>query len=64
MQAMTASKATPRSINRVRRAKDELLEFLIQVKRDGKTIAGYGAPGKARRCSITAGYELTISTTL
>ena len=24
-----------------------LLEFLIGVQRDGKTIAGYGAPGKA-----------------
>lgn len=26
--------------------KHELLEFLIQAKRDGKSIAGYGAPGK------------------
>jgi C-methyltransferase C-terminal domain len=26
--------------------KAELLEFLIQAQRDGKTVAGYGAPGK------------------
>jgi hypothetical protein len=26
--------------------KAELVEFLIQAQRDGKTVAGYGAPGK------------------
>jgi SAM-dependent methyltransferase len=45
---------------RVRRAKNDLLEFLIQVKRDGKTIAGYGAPGKSTTmlnyCGIRTDY--------
>jgi hypothetical protein len=31
---------------RVRRVKRDLLDFLIGAKRDGKRIAGYGAPGK------------------
>ncbi len=31
----------------VKETKRNLLEFLISVKRDGKSIAGYGAPGKA-----------------
>lgn len=31
---------------KVRETKRKLLEFLIQAKREGKTIAGYGAPGK------------------
>lgn len=31
---------------RVRETKRKLLEFLIQAKRDGKRIVGYGAPGK------------------
>jgi SAM-dependent methyltransferase len=31
---------------KVRETKRKLLEFLIQAKRAGKTIAGYGAPGK------------------
>lgn len=31
---------------RVREAKRELLEFLIALKREGKRIAGYGAPAK------------------
>ena len=26
--------------------KSDLLEFLIQARRDGKSVAGYGAPGK------------------
>src|SRR5262249_16739123 len=30
----------------VERTKRKLLEFLIGAKDDGKTIAGYGAPGK------------------
>src|SRR5436853_5833055 len=28
------------------RTKHNLLEFLIQARREGKTVAGYGAPGK------------------
>jgi SAM-dependent methyltransferase len=31
---------------RVRATKRNLLDFLIQLKRENKTIAGYGAPGK------------------
>jgi hypothetical protein len=31
---------------RVEETKRKLLEFLIQAKRDGKQVAGYGAPGK------------------
>jgi SAM-dependent methyltransferase len=31
---------------RVRETKRKLLEFLIKAKREGKTIVGYGAPGK------------------
>jgi SAM-dependent methyltransferase len=31
---------------RVRETKRKLLEFLIEAKRKGKSIAGYGAPGK------------------
>lgn len=31
---------------RARRTKHELLEFLIRIRREGQTIAGYGAPGK------------------
>jgi hypothetical protein len=30
----------------VRETKRDLLEFLISAKRAGKTVAGYGAPGK------------------
>jgi hypothetical protein len=30
----------------VKETKRKLLEFLIQAKREGKRIAGYGAPGK------------------
>ncbi len=30
----------------VEETKRKLLEFLIQAKREGKTVAGYGAPGK------------------
>jgi SAM-dependent methyltransferase len=32
--------------NRVRETKRKLLELLISAKNDGKTIVGYGAPGK------------------
>jgi len=31
---------------RVKETKRKLLEFLVRVKREGKTVAGYGAPGK------------------
>jgi hypothetical protein len=31
---------------RVRETKRKMLEFLIRVKREGKMVAGYGAPGK------------------
>ncbi len=31
---------------KVKETKRNLLDFLIQVKREGKSIAGYGAPGK------------------
>lgn len=31
---------------KVKETKRKLLEFLIEAKREGKTIAGYGAPGK------------------
>ncbi len=31
---------------RVEETKRKLLEFLIKVKREGKTVCGYGAPGK------------------
>ena len=57
VDAMIASRAGSRSRRRhdirlVRRSrgrasKRSILEFLIGVQRDGKTIAGYGAPGKA-----------------
>ena len=32
--------------DKVRETKRKLLEFLIDAKRDGKTVVGYGAPGK------------------
>jgi len=32
--------------DRVQETKRRLLEFLIGVKREGKTVCGYGAPGK------------------
>ena len=35
-----------RFAEQVRETKRKLLEFLIRAKRDGKHIAGYGAPGK------------------
>ena len=31
---------------RVKETKRKILEFLIRVKREGKSVAGYGAPGK------------------
>jgi hypothetical protein len=45
---------------RVRECKRGLLEFLIRAKRDGKTIAGYGAAGKTNTllnyCGIRADF--------
>ena len=45
-----------RFADQVKETKRKLLEFLIQVKRSGKKIAGYGAPGKGNTllnyCSI------------
>jgi hypothetical protein len=32
--------------SRVRETKRKLLQFLIEAKRDGKRVVGYGAPGK------------------
>ncbi|MEM6505131.1 MAG: class I SAM-dependent methyltransferase [Planctomycetota bacterium] len=32
---------------RVNKVKHDLLAFLLQAKREGKTVVGYGAPGKA-----------------
>ena len=32
--------------DRVRATKRDLLDFLIRTRREGKTVAGYGAPGK------------------
>ena len=48
---------------RVAETKRKLLEFLIAAKRDGASIAGYGAPARATPCSITAGSAPTSSTT-
>src|SRR5690606_32466022 len=31
---------------RVKETKRQLLDFLIQARREGKTVVGYGAPGK------------------
>jgi C-methyltransferase C-terminal domain/Putative zinc binding domain/Methyltransferase domain len=45
-----------RFADQVKETKRKLLEFLISAKRDGKRIAGYGAPGKGNTllnyCSI------------
>jgi C-methyltransferase C-terminal domain/Putative zinc binding domain/Methyltransferase domain len=49
-----------RFAEQVRETKRKLLEFLIQAKRDGKQIAGYGAPGKGNTllnyCSIRSDF--------
>ena len=39
---------------RVTETKWNLVEFLIDCRRDGKRVAGYGAPGRGTRCSTTA----------
>ena len=45
---------------KVKETKRKLLEFLIRVKREGKTICGYGAPGKGNTllnyCGIRADF--------
>jgi len=50
---------------RVREAKRQLLEFLIQARREGKRIVGYGAPGKGNTllnyCGIRTDFlEFTV----
>jgi SAM-dependent methyltransferase len=44
----------------VRETKRKLLDFLIKAKREGKTVAGYGAPGKGNTllnyCGIRADF--------
>jgi SAM-dependent methyltransferase len=40
---------------RAERIKDDLLSFLIQAKRDGKTVAGYGAAAKGNTLMNFAG---------
>jgi hypothetical protein len=46
--------------SRVRETKRKLLEFLIEAKRDGKRVVGYGAPGKGNTllnyCGIRADF--------
>jgi len=45
---------------KVKETKNKLLEFLIKAKREGKSIAGYGAPGKGNTllnyCGIRTDY--------
>jgi hypothetical protein len=45
---------------KVKETKNKLLEFLINAKREGKSIAGYGAPGKGNTllnyCGIRTDY--------
>jgi SAM-dependent methyltransferase len=55
--------------HRVRQAKNDLLEFLIQAKHEGKSIVGYGAPGKSTTllnyCGIRTDYvEYTVDRNL
>lgn len=47
LEAGVADLATYRGFaEQVRETKRKLLEFLIRAKRDGKSVVGYGAPGK------------------
>lgn len=39
----------------VKETKRKLLEFLIQAKREGRSIAGYGAPGEGNTLSNYCG---------
>ena len=41
-----AWRPTARSTSRCKQTKRRILSFLIDAKRDGKSVAGYGAPGK------------------
>lgn len=43
---MTGLAAYNKFSEQVRETKRKLLEFLIRAKRDGKSVVGYGAPGK------------------
>ena len=56
--ASTRSPATTPSRRASRRRKWTLLEFLIECRRGGKRVAGYGAPGKGNTllnyCGIRA----------
>ena len=45
---------------RTREAKRGLLEFLIAAARDGKTVAGYGAPGKGNTLLNTCGIRTDL----
>jgi len=47
----------------VRETKRQFLEFLIQAKREGKQVVGYGAPVRRIRFSTIVVFELTSSTT-
>ena len=54
-----------RFAEQVKETKRKLLEFLIQAKRDGKKVAGYGAPGKGNTllnyCAIRTDFiEYTV----
>ena len=57
----TRSRRTRRSPRKVIDTKWRLLEFLIAARRDGKRVAGYGAPGKGNTLSTTAGSGPTCS---
>ena len=41
---------TPAFAERVRETQRGLLDFLIEAKRAGKKVVGYGAPAKATPC--------------
>jgi SAM-dependent methyltransferase len=45
---------------KVKETKRKLLDFLIQAKREGKTVAGYGAPGKGNTLLTTAVFGLIL----
>ncbi len=47
----------------VKESKRALLDLLIRLRREGKQVVGYGAPGRGTRCSTTAGSAQTSSTT-
>ena len=43
-------------------ARDDLISFLVQAHRDGKTVAGYGAPGKGNTLLNHAGIREDLLT--